>query len=623
MMGTLRSYVIAAALAAVVTASNMSEGAYFSQSWGWVALAFLVPTSVLLILDRAVAPGWLRAAFVVLMLALAAWIALTAVWSISAAASVREVERMLVYVAVAAAVGLVLRRRDVPAVLAGVLAGVTIVCCYGLATRLFPDRVVVDVDPTLENRLAEPLGFPNAVGTIAAIGLLVALGFVAQCRRSLSAAAAGFVAPLPAATLYFTFSRGAWAAFLLAYAIMLAVDPRRYVTLWSSLVLALPIGACLVFASRQDALTTKDVSFGNLASVGHRFAAVLFLTTLATAVLAYSIHKTIRRRPPARTAIRATNVALVAGVALCVLGAVAALGGPSESLSHLRRSFDTHPAGNNIDLNSRLFNVYGTGRGEIWKVAWHDFRDAPVVGEGAGTFEYSWYENRQSSRIVRDAHSLYLEAGGELGLVGLALLASMLLLPLAGAIRARRSRFVPCGLAAYTAWAAASAVDWHWEIAGLTLTALLAGSVGLLAVERGPVAALRGVPRAVALGAAVALSVAAVWSLVGNQALFAGQEALARKDWADAADDGRRARALLFWSYEPDLVVGDAEAGLGDREGALTSYRSAVARDPENWAAWLRLAQVESGAERLHAYARVHALNPEERNLPGEAAGSG
>ena len=52
MTRTRRTYVIAAAVAAIVTAANASQGAYFSQSWGWVALAFLVPTTVLLILDR-------------------------------------------------------------------------------------------------------------------------------------------------------------------------------------------------------------------------------------------------------------------------------------------------------------------------------------------------------------------------------------------------------------------------------------------------------------------------------------------------------------------------------------------------------------------------------------------
>jgi tetratricopeptide (TPR) repeat protein len=123
--------------------------------------------------------------------------------------------------------------------------------------------------------------------------------------------------------------------------------------------------------------------------------------------------------------------------------------------------------------------------------------------------------------------------------------------------------------------------------------------------------------RALLISAGVLLSVLAVWSLVGNQALFAGQEALARKDWLDARKHGRRAHALLFWSSEPELVLGDAAAGLGDREGALDEYRDAVATDPESWVAWLRVAQVARGAERADAYRRVRELNPREEGLPG------
>ena len=55
MTRTQRTWVVAAGVAAIVTAANASQGAYFSQSWGWVALAFLVPTTVLLILDRVAA----------------------------------------------------------------------------------------------------------------------------------------------------------------------------------------------------------------------------------------------------------------------------------------------------------------------------------------------------------------------------------------------------------------------------------------------------------------------------------------------------------------------------------------------------------------------------------------
>jgi hypothetical protein len=71
-----RALVVGGATAAIVVAANASQGAYFSQSWGWVALAFLVPTTVLLILDRVTVPGRLRIAFLASMGALAVWIAL-------------------------------------------------------------------------------------------------------------------------------------------------------------------------------------------------------------------------------------------------------------------------------------------------------------------------------------------------------------------------------------------------------------------------------------------------------------------------------------------------------------------------------------------------------------------
>jgi hypothetical protein len=61
---TQRSLIVAVAVAAIVTAANASQGSYFSQSWGWVALAFLMPATVLLILDRVSVPGRVRTAFV-------------------------------------------------------------------------------------------------------------------------------------------------------------------------------------------------------------------------------------------------------------------------------------------------------------------------------------------------------------------------------------------------------------------------------------------------------------------------------------------------------------------------------------------------------------------------------
>jgi len=114
------------------------------------------------------------------------------------------------------------------------------------------------------------------------------------------------------------------------------------------------------------------------------------------------------------------------------------------------------------------------------------------------------------------------------------------------------------------------------------------------------------------------LSVFATWSLVGNQALFAGRDALSRRDWASAREHGRRAERLLFWSAEPEFVLGDAAAGLGDRQGAVRSYRKATTIDPLSWVAWLRLAQVARGPERAAAYRRFRELDPLEEGVPGE-----
>jgi hypothetical protein len=286
-------------------------------------------------------------------------------------------------------------------------------------------------------------------------------------------------------------------------------------------------------------------------------------------------------------------------------------------VNEVEERFNDEPLGG-LDLNERLFSLSGNGRNEALRVAWNSARERPLVGHGAGTFEYFWYEERAALLVVRDSHSLYMETLTELGVVGLGLLGAALLAPLVAALRARRSRFVASACGAYVAWMAASALDWHWEMVGLTSTALLAGSVGLLAVERRSRRRLLTGSRVALVGVTGTLSVLAVWSLVGSQALFSGYEAIERKDWARAQDDGRRAKALLKWSYEPHLVLGDAAAGLGDRDGALRAYRDAVETDPRNWVAWLRLAQVARGAERDAAYDRVHQLNPREEDLPGE-----
>ena len=129
---------------------------------------------------------------------------------------------MLVYVAVALAVALVLRRGDGPAVVAGVSTGIVLVVSYGLATRLFPDHFGSPDDPFNQYRLSRPLGYWNSFGLFAAMGVVLVVGVVAHSRRGRHAAVAAATAPVLVTALYFTFSRGSWIALGFAFAATIA-----------------------------------------------------------------------------------------------------------------------------------------------------------------------------------------------------------------------------------------------------------------------------------------------------------------------------------------------------------------------------------------------------------------
>jgi hypothetical protein len=101
-------------------------------------------------------------------------------------------------------------------------------------------------------------------------------------------------------------------------------------------------------------------------------------------------------------------------------------------------------------------------------VYWHAARTAglahPFAGTGAGTFatDYRGYPP------ARDAHSLYLQAFAELGVVGLLLVTALVAIPLAVALR-RRLAVPAAGLAVY---AVAAGVDWDWQLPAVTVAAL-------------------------------------------------------------------------------------------------------------------------------------------------------
>jgi hypothetical protein len=253
--------------------------------------------------------------------------------------------------------------------------------------------------------------------------------------------------------------------------------------------------------------------------------------------------------------------------------------------------------------------VNGNGRAQLWRVAIEADRGHWLAGTGAGSFERNWDRSPRASFVVRDAHSLYLETLSELGIVGLALLVTLLAVPLAAATRVRAVPLVPAAVGAYATFLLHNAVDWDWELSGIALTGLFAGCL-LLVASRGHVRRVAPWIRSAGLVAAAAAGAFALVAAVGNGALAHAKSANEQRRYDAAASQARLARRWMPWSPDPWLALGEAQLGSNDPPAAAASFRRATSIDPADWEAWLDLAAAAQGRTRLAAIARAHSLYP-------------
>ncbi|HEY2373591.1 MAG TPA: O-antigen ligase family protein [Gaiellaceae bacterium] len=234
----------------------------------------------------------------------------------------------------------------------------------------------------------------------------------------------------------------------------------------------------------------------------------------------------------------------------------------------------------------------GHERTAYWHVAVREAEANPVAGSGAGTFAGWWLRDRSTPISTKEAHSLYLETLAELGPLGLALLLCALAVAVAAAFKGR----LPVLGAAVTAYAVGAAVDFHWELAGVTVPAVILGAAAVSAPRprRSPVQAL---PVLIALIAATVLAYA------GNERLTSARAALSSGDDVRAASDARSALRLAPFSADAWEVIGDATH-------SAAPYRRGIALDRNDWNLWFQLAAVTSGEPHRLAAREAARLNP-------------
>jgi hypothetical protein len=598
---------------AFVGALAFANGGYGSISWGWSALALLWVAGLALLLrvDPRISALELTALFG--LAGVLAWTLLSNIWTFSATRTMLEGQRTVVYVAGLAALLLVGRRASYRALLVGVWAAVVAACTYGLLTRLFPERLGL-IDPIAGYRLSEPIGYWNALGVFAAMGAILALGFTARGRQAAfrALAAASLLVLLP--TIYFTFSRGAWIALCAGLAATIVLDSRRLELLATLLLLAPATGLVLVVAYRSPALSRVHPSLADASAAGHRLAIWIVALAAVNAVAVISLIAVQRRLHPSPSARKAFAAALALLVAVALAAAFSHFGSPVNIARSGWDAFAAPPPTGGGSLNARLFNLSGSGRLPQWRVALKEFDRHPLLGSGAGTYELFWFQYRPYVGQIRDAHSLYLETLGELGVVGLALLVLALAPPLIAAVRARGRTLVPSALGAYVAYLVHASVDWDWELPAVTLAALACGAAILVAARtHNSVFALTSGIRTAAVTvtlALVALVAFVAIGLVGNAATTSAVNAANVGDWRRVQSKTQTARRWAPWSATPSQLHAEAQLAGGRLAAARRDFQRAVEKDPHDWTLWFGLAQVSDGRAAGRALVQARKLNP-------------
>ncbi len=413
------------------------------------------------------------------LLAFTAWVWLSQSWAPLAGPAGDDVQRDALYLGALIAGALAWRPRPWATVVEVALAlGVLIVIGYGIVGRLLPG--VIDLKPSFYagGRLDQPLTYWNAMGALAAIGVVLCARIAGDRLRpdALRAIAAGAAIPM-ALALYLTYSRGALAACGCGLLVLALLTP----TFGSLRSIVFVVGGGFVVsvvASQLDGVASLHGSMGHREAQGVLMLSVLVAVMIGAAALQAYACRTEREGRARSGPIGLPGWALPAGFVVAIAVALLPYG-----LAVVSERGQDNPS---FGASAQRLASTGSNRYAYWRVAFHTWGDHPLRGAGAAAFRVEWLRERPFRESVRDAHSLYFETLAELGLVGFVLLCALL----AGVLLAARKlvRADPAlaagPAAALVVWAVHAGVDWDWEMPALTLVAVTLAGVLLAQCER-------------------------------------------------------------------------------------------------------------------------------------------
>ena len=495
-----------------------SSGGYLQSQWlppGLALALFALVVSVLIAYPRR--PGQLSMGVLALFGLYAVWVMLSALWASSLNNVWDEAGRTLLYLLV---LTLALtfftdasaRRAARYLLLAGAVAlvGLAVWRLHGADATLSGLGQLF-----LEDRFTYPVSYPNNAAALYLLLFWPLIWVAADPRervpiRGLSLATCWGLLALAILAQ----SRGGFWATAMTLVLLLVLSPARLRTL-----LYLLVPAALTVWGFPDLnsywrLGAGEVPGGVAVRVILLGMAVAAIVGVALALLERWVHVSRRMKMVFGAGV------LVAVAVSVIYGAVLferQVGDPGRWLSDswsrftagevtaLPGSGSTSAQGESA-ASSRFLVVSTSGRWDIWRVAWGDFRASPWLGVGAGNYVFTYdRDGRRGTSKARQPHSWQLQVLSETGAVGGVLFMGALFLGLGGMLWPRFSagwyglrRGPPTGrwgtdsrLYAWETtlaigvlyWLIHGSVEWLWNMPGVSLPAVLMLALGVASVD--------------------------------------------------------------------------------------------------------------------------------------------
>src|SRR5918994_7699000 len=461
------------ALIAVTAYGMLRDGLYLDELWlpvaaGVLALLFatLFARGFYSDLPRA---GTLAIAF---LAALVAVKGLSMVWTVSETETIKETLRSSMYLAIfVMALGALTSWRQVGSLIDFSVLVVASVAGYGLLKKITPiDYRVQSIDGV---RMDSTLGYANTTAVIIGMGVVLALSRMTTLRNF---AFRGLYAALVLSfmvALYLTVSRGGLGSLGVGMILLFVLGSARLQMLANLLLVALP-GAWLWWRMQSlPGLLETGIRPQDKLADGTAFRNELLLALLVAFALQAGYAVLANRYELLPTARRTLGIVAVVGLVLVACaGTFVVVGNYSGPGAYQSLGGNSDESGN---MAQRLTSLDISSRGDYWRVGWEAWKEHPFTGTGAGTFQFTWLEDRPSLKVVKQVHNLYLEQGTETGIFAFLALLGFVAVLLGYTGRAawrsyEERRLLLAGLVcALIVYLISSAAEWHWYIPASTM----------------------------------------------------------------------------------------------------------------------------------------------------------